>query len=342
MTDNITQNANQNNLDKLKNNINNANNTNKDSDETGASDKLFSDFNDFLTLLTTQLKYQDPLSPLETAEFTNQLVGFAGVEQQLAQTEQLKLMTAHLNAQSRASAINHIGLNIEHEGDEFSLEGKDATIGYTLPKDTGRATLKIYDEKDNLVATYQLADLKPEERQNFVWDGVREAKGDKPRVFNLLADEDGKPAETKFEYSLPENTDSATLTIRDKNGTIVATRDLTVADGKNTAIWDGKGTLEKVTSNMPPGVYSYQITANPKKDGPKLVGDVKLYEIMPAGNYRAEISVHPKTEVEKVDGTVKYFSTTRVTGVSGQGEDLVLELATGKKIGIDKILRAKL
>ena len=99
---------------------------------------------DFLTLLTTQLQYQDPLSPLETAEFTNQLVGFAGVEQQLAQTEQLKSMTATFKLHNRVpSAISHIGLNVEHEGDEFSLEGaKTQTLAISLPKDTGRATLK--------------------------------------------------------------------------------------------------------------------------------------------------------------------------------------------------------
>ena len=39
-----------------------------------ASNQLSADMNTFLTLLTTQLKYQDPLDPMDTAEFTNQLV----------------------------------------------------------------------------------------------------------------------------------------------------------------------------------------------------------------------------------------------------------------------------
>lgn len=45
-----------------------------------ASNQLSADMNTFLTLLTTQLKYQDPLDPMDTAEFTNQLVQYSSVE----------------------------------------------------------------------------------------------------------------------------------------------------------------------------------------------------------------------------------------------------------------------
>ena len=341
MADGITQNSNQQNLTNLQNNINNGTGGASNATSTSA-DKLFDDFNDFLTLLTTQLQYQDPLSPLETAEFTNQLVGFAGVEQQLAQTEQLKSMTTLLSAQSRTSAISHIGLNVEYEGDEFSLEGATADIGYTLPKDTGRASLTIYDENNDPVANYQLADLKPEERQDFTWDGYREADGGQARVFNLLPTQNGASPQAVFEYSLPQNTDSAELTIRDSNGTVVATRNLNVAAGRNSAVWDGNGTINGVQAAMPTGIYSYQITAQPRPGGANLIGNTSVYEMMPAGKYRAEISVNPTSGLQTVEGNVKYFSTTRVTGVTGQGEDIVLELGTGKQIGINDVLQAKL
>ncbi|MCH9845117.1 MAG: hypothetical protein K0U39_06375 [Alphaproteobacteria bacterium] len=341
MTDSITQNTNQQNLANLQNNLNSGTGEVVSAGQTG-SDKLFSDFDDFLTLLTTQLQYQDPLSPLETAEFTNQLVGFAGVEQQLAQTEQLKSMTALLSAQSRSSAINHIGLNVEYEGDKFTLEGATADIGYILPKDTGRASLNIYDDDNDLVATYQLSDIKPEERQDFTWDGYREADGSQARTFNLLPGQNGAAPQAIFEYSLPQNTDSASLTIRDQDGTIVATRNLNVADGRNSAAWDGKGTINGVEAPMPTGIYSYHITAQPRSGGPNLIGSTKVYEMMPAGNYRAEISVNPTSGLQTVEGNVKYFSTTRVIGVNGQGEDILLELGTGKQIGANEILQAKL
>ena len=52
-------------------------------------EKLSSDMDMFLTLLTTQLKNQDPLDPIDNAEMTNQLVQFANVEQQIAQNTNL-------------------------------------------------------------------------------------------------------------------------------------------------------------------------------------------------------------------------------------------------------------
>jgi len=54
---------------------------------SGAIAKLNEDFDSFLTLLTTQLRNQDPTDPVDTAEFTNQLVQFASVEQLIKQSE---------------------------------------------------------------------------------------------------------------------------------------------------------------------------------------------------------------------------------------------------------------
>src|SRR3546814_10422766 len=67
--------------------------------------KLNSNFDMFLTLLTTQLKNQDPLDPMDNAEMTNQLVQFANVEQQIAQNTNLEQMIMLLNAQSAASSV---------------------------------------------------------------------------------------------------------------------------------------------------------------------------------------------------------------------------------------------
>ena len=51
-------------------------------DPGGALD-FTQNFDTFLTLLTTQLKNQDPLSPMDTNQFTQQLVAFSQVEQQI-------------------------------------------------------------------------------------------------------------------------------------------------------------------------------------------------------------------------------------------------------------------
>ncbi|MCK5042335.1 MAG: hypothetical protein KAR62_08565, partial [Sphingomonadales bacterium] len=60
------------------------------SDSQKAKNTLGGDFNTFLSLLTTQLQYQDPLDPLDSNEFTNQLVQFTSVEQEIKSNENLE------------------------------------------------------------------------------------------------------------------------------------------------------------------------------------------------------------------------------------------------------------
>src|SRR3982075_4425230 len=74
-----------------------------------AGTTLAGNFQTFLTLLTTQLQNQNPLSPLDTNQFTQQLVQFAGVEQQLKTNEELtSLVTLQQTAQS-TQALGFVG-----------------------------------------------------------------------------------------------------------------------------------------------------------------------------------------------------------------------------------------
>ena len=61
-----------------------------DSVATNADARLATTLGDFLLLLTTQLKNQDPLEPMDSGEFTSQLVQFASVEQQISQNRNLE------------------------------------------------------------------------------------------------------------------------------------------------------------------------------------------------------------------------------------------------------------
>ena len=60
------------------------------SDSKASLSKLTEDLDNFLTLLTAQLQHQDPLEPLDTHEFTNQLVQFSSVEQSIQQNKNLE------------------------------------------------------------------------------------------------------------------------------------------------------------------------------------------------------------------------------------------------------------
>ena len=80
------------------------------SNSTTSLSALSDDLDNFLKILTTQLQYQDPLSPLDTHEFTNQLVLFAGVEQDIQQNTNLEdlISLAELAFNDRSSVF-HVG-----------------------------------------------------------------------------------------------------------------------------------------------------------------------------------------------------------------------------------------
>src|SRR6476659_4685135 len=104
---------------------------------TGIADN----FQTFLTLLTTQLQNQNPLDPLDTNQFTAQLVQFAGVEQQLKSNDQLKsLIEIEKSAQS-TQALVYVGNTVAVDGSKAQFD-KSATWNFNSEKDTS-ATITI-------------------------------------------------------------------------------------------------------------------------------------------------------------------------------------------------------
>src|SRR5436309_5795631 len=91
--------------------------TSSSSNSTGVDkNTLAGNFDQFLTLLTTQLRNQNPLDPLDTNQFTQQLVQFAGVEQQLKQNETLTALLGVSKATTGASAIGFVGQTVTADG----------------------------------------------------------------------------------------------------------------------------------------------------------------------------------------------------------------------------------
>ena len=110
-------------------------------------------FDTFLTLLTTQLKNQDPLSPLDTNQFTQQLVMFSQVEQQIKTNSQLATLNGSAASSEAISATPMIGRTIEYSGNQAALSGGSATFSYTLPSNASSAAISIHDASGNTVFT---------------------------------------------------------------------------------------------------------------------------------------------------------------------------------------------
>jgi len=130
---------------------------------TGIADN----FQTFLTLLTTQLQNQNPLDPLDTNQFTQQLVQFAGVEQQLKSNDQLKsLIDIEKSAQS-TQALVYVGNTVAVDGSTAQFDTA-ATWNFKTEKDT-TATITITSSTGQtaFTGTYPLK----QGDSSFVWDG---------------------------------------------------------------------------------------------------------------------------------------------------------------------------
>ena len=91
-----------------------------------AKTSLGKDFNTFLNMLTTQLKHQDPLSPMDSTQFTSQLVQYSGVEQQINANTNLEKLITLQQANSTSQAISYLNQNVEISSDKIPLQGGSA------------------------------------------------------------------------------------------------------------------------------------------------------------------------------------------------------------------------
>ena len=139
------------------------------SQSSSSAAKLEDDLNRFLNLLVTQLKNQDPLDPMDSNEFTSQLVQFASVEQQIFQNSNLETLVSLQQTNQISSMVDFIDKTVEVEGTKFPLENSQATFTYTMPAGAKSASIIIRDTS-GLTIYEQDADLE-QGQHTFEWDG---------------------------------------------------------------------------------------------------------------------------------------------------------------------------
>ncbi len=138
---------------------------------------LAEDFSDFLTLLTTQLQNQDPLAPMDSTEFTNQLVQFSQVEQSINTNQKLDDMLSLQLGSISSVALGYVGMDISYLGTEFAFDGAGDTqkITYALGEDAYTATMYVYDENDELVYSAEVPTATGS--HEITWDGTHKGGG---------------------------------------------------------------------------------------------------------------------------------------------------------------------
>ena len=135
-----------------------------------ATQSLTQNFDDFLLMLTTQLQHQDPLSPTDATEFTNQLVQFSQLEQQISQSGKIEDLISLQQAAESIGAVNYLGKIVEVQSDLTLLEDGNATFSYDMPAGAVNASIAILDSTGQVVTTFS-GDTTAG-RQDAVWDGM--------------------------------------------------------------------------------------------------------------------------------------------------------------------------
>jgi flagellar basal-body rod modification protein FlgD len=119
---------------------------------------LANNYDTFLQLLTTQLKNQDPLSPMDTTNFTQQLTAMTGVQQQLLTNQLLTQMISQGQVGLSGSAVSLIGKEVTAENPTFTLKDGKVAFGYSLDKGAADTTLEVLDSSGQTVWSGKASD----------------------------------------------------------------------------------------------------------------------------------------------------------------------------------------
>ncbi len=193
--------------------------TGSSSSSTGSdAASLTTNYSTFLNLLTAQVKNQDPLSPMDTTQWTNQLVQYSSVEQQLKANQYLATIAANNTSGSMNSAVSYIGKTVSAASNSSMLSNGSATWDYNLGSTAGSATATISDTSGTTVWSGPLSDLDKGDH-TFSWDGKNAGGTAQPSGYYNLSVSAKTASGTAIDSTVSL---SGTVTsAEDQNGTVM-------------------------------------------------------------------------------------------------------------------------
>jgi flagellar basal-body rod modification protein FlgD len=108
----------------------------------------------FLNILLTQLENQNPLDPVDTTEFTNQLVAYSSLEQEMTMNENLETIISALDETTTLNAFSYVGMDVELDTSASLMQDDVAEWTYVLEDDAEEVTVQIADSDGNILASY--------------------------------------------------------------------------------------------------------------------------------------------------------------------------------------------
>lgn len=127
---------------------------------------------DFLTLLVTELQYQDPTDPMDNTEMVNQLTQYSQLDELSAMNEKMDALTDSLNAMSATNGLDYLGKDVEASGYTVTKSGDDiSSIYYSLDEYAESVTCNVYDSDGSIINTVTATQIEAGS-YSYTWDGT--------------------------------------------------------------------------------------------------------------------------------------------------------------------------
>ena len=180
--------------------------------KTTASTSVQSAQNQFMTLLTTQMKNQDPLNPMDNAQVTSQLAQLSTVTGINQLNASVNSLNSNFQASQNLQSANMIGHGVLAPGNTLNLASGKAVYGVTMPQNVSNASVAVTDASGAVVRTIALGAVA-QGTNSMSWDGKTDSGATAPDgnyTFNVSATNNGVTvAPTNLEFGMVASVSSS-------------------------------------------------------------------------------------------------------------------------------------
>jgi len=150
---------------------------------SGGSGDISKEFDSFIRLLTAQVRHQDPLAPLDSTQFVEQLATFSTLEQQVKSTDSLSYIASAMADLQQMMASEWIGQSVSVPSSAIAYSGQPVAFEADLPAGTERAVLSVAAADGTLISQQELA----ANGSGWQWNGETSAGVNAPPGRYLMA-----------------------------------------------------------------------------------------------------------------------------------------------------------
>ena len=115
------------------------------------------DRSDFMTLFITQMKYQDPMKPMDSYEMASQLAQFSNMEATMKMSDNMEKLLGYQTSQNNLQLLSLIDSDVQIYGNKLAVnDGEVATTEFTLSETAEGCNVDIYDAAGHMVRNIEV------------------------------------------------------------------------------------------------------------------------------------------------------------------------------------------